>query len=105
MSRLTGKQPADRPGLVVLAGVAVDDTESDVAYLVNKVANLRIFADESGKFNLSAVDIAAGCWWSASSPCWPIHARGGAPASNRQPAGEGRSIYPAICRGAGVGRT
>lgn len=45
------------PGLVVLIGVAQGDTERDALYLVNKVVNLRIFADEASKFNLSVMDI------------------------------------------------
>ena len=44
-------------GLVVFVGVAEGDTEKDVAYLVPKIANLRIFSDAAGKFNLSALDI------------------------------------------------
>ncbi|MEW6141946.1 MAG: D-aminoacyl-tRNA deacylase [Chloroflexota bacterium] len=44
-------------GLVVLAGVGNSDTEKDVDYLAEKVANLRIFSDAEGKFNLSALDI------------------------------------------------
>lgn len=43
-------------GLVVLFGVTHDDTESDVAYLVNKIVNLRIFEDENDKMNLSLID-------------------------------------------------
>ena len=43
-------------GLVVFIGVASEDAEKDVRYLVQKVANLRIFADEAGKFNRSALD-------------------------------------------------
>ena len=44
-------------GLVVLVGVASDDTEKDARYLAQKTANLRIFSDAEGKFNLSALDI------------------------------------------------
>ena len=44
-------------GLVVLVGVASGDTEKDAQYLVQKITGLRIFADEEGKFNLSALDI------------------------------------------------
>ena len=44
-------------GLVVFVGVARRDTEKDAQYLVEKTVNLRIFADEEGKFNLSALDI------------------------------------------------
>ena len=43
-------------GLVVLVGVAGADTEKDVHYLVDKVAQLRIFSDEAGKFNISALE-------------------------------------------------
>ena len=44
-------------GLVVFVGVADRDTEKDAQYLVSKTVNLRIFADEDGKFNLSILDI------------------------------------------------
>ncbi len=44
-------------GLVVFIGVARGDTERDALYLVEKIVNLRIFADEDGKFNLSALEI------------------------------------------------
>jgi len=44
-------------GLVVFVGVASGDTEKDAQYLAQKTVNLRIFADEEGKFNLSALDI------------------------------------------------
>ncbi len=47
-------------GLVIFLGVAGSDTEKDVEYLAQKVANLRIFADEEGKFNLSALDVRVG---------------------------------------------
>jgi D-tyrosyl-tRNA(Tyr) deacylase len=44
-------------GLVVLLGVADGDTEKDAGYLVSKIVNLRIFADNQSKFNLSALDV------------------------------------------------
>ena len=43
-------------GLVVLIGVAAEDTEKDVTYLVDRVAQLRIFSDDAGKFNISALE-------------------------------------------------
>jgi len=46
-------------GLVVLIGIHSDDREEDAAYIVNKTVNLRIFSDDSGKFDRSAQDIAA----------------------------------------------
>lgn len=47
------------PGLVVLLGVARDDEEKQARFLASKVANLRIFADEQSKFNLSALQVGA----------------------------------------------
>ncbi len=47
------------PGLVVLLGIGRDDAEEDAEYLVTKALNLRIFDDDSGRFNLSALDVNA----------------------------------------------
>src|SRR5262249_19693580 len=44
-------------GLVVLVGIARDDTKVEAAYLVDKISNLRIFDDEEGKMNLSIKDV------------------------------------------------
>jgi D-tyrosyl-tRNA(Tyr) deacylase len=45
------------PGLVVLLGVKNADSQAEAKWLAHKVANLRIFADEQGKMNLSALDV------------------------------------------------
>lgn len=44
-------------GLLVLLGVAATDTENDAAYMAEKVAGLRVFSDEAGKFNLALSDV------------------------------------------------
>ncbi|MDV2988948.1 MAG: D-aminoacyl-tRNA deacylase [Dehalogenimonas sp.] len=44
-------------GLLVFIGIARGDEPADIDYLVNKLVNLRIFADEQGKFNLSMLDV------------------------------------------------
>jgi D-tyrosyl-tRNA(Tyr) deacylase len=46
-------------GLTILVGVTHSDDEGDARFLAQKIATLRIFEDESGKFNLSALDIGA----------------------------------------------
>lgn len=45
------------PGLLVLLGVAREDTEKDGAYLAEKLAGLRIFEDEDEKMNLSVAQV------------------------------------------------
>src|SRR5947209_15985397 len=47
-------------GLVVLLGIARDDTEKDAEYLVEKIAALRIFDDESGRMNRSVSEVHGG---------------------------------------------
>lgn len=51
--RVTGAIDA---GVAVLLGVGREDTPEDAAYLAEKIAHLRIIADENGKMNRSLVD-------------------------------------------------
>lgn len=44
-------------GLVILTGIGPEDGEPQAAYLAEKIANLRIFADAEGKTNLSCLDV------------------------------------------------
>ena len=44
------------PGLLVLLGVALEDTAKDVAYLADKIPHLRIFEDDRRKMNRSLLD-------------------------------------------------
>ena len=44
-------------GLLLLLGVGKGDSENDVSFLTSKIPELRIFEDESGKFNLSLKEI------------------------------------------------
>lgn len=45
-------------GLTVLLGVGRADNDADVIYMVDKIANLRIFEDEAGKMNRSVLDVS-----------------------------------------------
>ena len=47
-------------GLVILLGVASDDTQQDAEYLAEKIIALRIFDDEAGRMNLSVRDTDGG---------------------------------------------
>ncbi len=47
-------------GLVVLLGVAIDDTEVDADYLAQKIVALRIFDDLEGRMNVSVKDSHGG---------------------------------------------
>ncbi len=44
-------------GLMILVGINVEDTVSDVEYCVKKTLNLRIFDDENGVMNKSILDV------------------------------------------------
>src|SRR4051794_10640083 len=44
-------------GLLVLLGVAHEDSESDADYLADKISGLRIFEDADGKMNRSVIDV------------------------------------------------
>ncbi len=46
-------------GLVLLVGIGNGDTEEDARYLSDKCLQLRIFEDEAGKMNISALDVGA----------------------------------------------
>lgn len=47
-------------GLMVLLGVAHDDTEKEAVWLADKIVNLRIFEDHDGKMNCSLMDVNGG---------------------------------------------
>ena len=47
-------------GLLVYLGVGQEDTEADAQFMADKLANLRIFADDAGKMNRSVIEIGGG---------------------------------------------
>ena len=44
-------------GLMLLIGVAQQDTEADIEFVADKCVNLRIFEDEQGKMNRSLLEV------------------------------------------------
>ena len=47
-------------GLVILLGIAKTDSYQDADYMVEKILNLRIFPDDSGKMNRSLLEVNGG---------------------------------------------
>ena len=45
------------PGFVLLVGAGPDDDEATVRRMADKLADLRVFADEAGRMNLSLADV------------------------------------------------
>ena len=45
-------------GLLVYLGIGPEDGEREVAWVTSKVADLRVFPDEAGRFDRSVTDIA-----------------------------------------------
>ncbi len=46
-----------KKGLLILLGILPDDNKDDIDWLVRKIVNLRIFADDQGVMNKSVLDI------------------------------------------------
>lgn len=46
-------------GLLILVGIENNDNQEDIEWLCNKLINLRIFDDQDGVMNLSAMDVNA----------------------------------------------
>jgi D-tyrosyl-tRNA(Tyr) deacylase len=44
-------------GILILLGIAQNDTPAEIEWGVTKVRELRIFSDDDGKFNLSLEDV------------------------------------------------
>ena len=56
--RIDGKEIARiGQGLSILLGVIQEDSEEDIAKLVKKIVNMRIFPNEAGKFDKSILQI------------------------------------------------
>ena len=81
------------PGLVVLLGIAREDSEADSRYLVDKISNLRIFADEDNRFNRSALDMGAELLVVSQFTLYADTRKGRRPISPERPAPKRRSGY------------
>ena len=81
-------------GLLILLGVAKPDSEADAAYLVEKIATLRIFPDSDGKMNLSLADREYGVLIVSQFTLYADVRRGRRPGFDRSaPPEQARKLY------------
>jgi len=95
------------PGLCVLLGVATGDSASDAERLAAKIAQLRVFENEAGKFDLSLLDIGGEALVVSQFTLIADTAKGNRPSFGGAAAPEeAEPLYEAFCaslRGLGVG--
>jgi D-tyrosyl-tRNA(Tyr) deacylase len=85
-------------GILVLLGVAKDDEEEDISYMVRRISNLRIFEDESGKMNYSIRDIGGEVLVVSQFTLYGDVRWGNRPSfENSAPRDRAEKIYDAFC--------
>jgi D-tyrosyl-tRNA(Tyr) deacylase len=93
-------------GLCVLLGVAAADDESAAERLAGKVARLRIFENEEGKFDRSVVDVHGGALVVSQFTLIADTAKGNRPSfTAAAPPGQAQRLYEGFCealRGSGI---
>lgn len=93
-------------GLCVLLGVARGDGEGAAVRLAGKVARLRVFADEAGKFDRSLLDVGGGALVVSQFTLLADTAKGNRPSfTGAAPPDEAEPVYERFCaelRGLGV---
>jgi D-aminoacyl-tRNA deacylase len=85
-------------GLVVLLGVARGDSEADAARLAAKVARLRIFEEEAGKFDRSLLDVGGEALVVSQFTLIADTRKGNRPSfTDAAPPEEAEPLYEALC--------
>jgi D-aminoacyl-tRNA deacylase len=86
------------PGLCVLLGVARGDGEDGAVRLAGKVARLRVFADEAGKFDRSLLDVGGGALVVSQFTLLADTAKGNRPSfTAAAPPEEAEALYECFC--------
>ncbi|HKP18728.1 MAG TPA: D-aminoacyl-tRNA deacylase [Gaiellaceae bacterium] len=86
------------PGLCVLLGVAGGDTAAAAERLAAKVANLRIFENDEGKFDRSLLDVGASALVVSQFTLIADTAKGNRPSfGHAAPPEEAEPVYEAFC--------
>jgi D-aminoacyl-tRNA deacylase len=85
-------------GLVVLLGVARGDSEADAERLAGKLARLRIFEDEAGRFDRSVLDVGAAVLVVSQFTLIADTRKGNRPSfTDAARSDEARPLYEAFC--------
>jgi D-tyrosyl-tRNA(Tyr) deacylase len=86
------------PGLCVLLGVAADDVVGDAERLAEKIARLRIFENEAGKFDLSLLDVGGEALVVSQFTLIADTSKGNRPSfSDAAPPEHAEPLYDAFC--------
>jgi D-tyrosyl-tRNA(Tyr) deacylase len=87
-------------GLLVLLGVAREDTQREADYIAGKVAGLRVFDDEQGKLNCSVGDVDGAVLLVSQFTLYGDCRKGRRPSFTRAAVPEvARRLYEAVARG------
>ncbi len=85
-------------GMLVFLGIGNQDTEDGVDWMVNKIPNLRIFEDETGKMNKSLLDVKGQILVVSQFTLYGDCSRGRRPSfSNAAPPQKARELYERFC--------
>ena len=86
-------------GLLVLLGIGRGDDEAGAAALAKKVANLRIFPNETGKFDRSLVDVGGGALVVSQFTLLADTAKGNRPSfTDAAPPADAEPLYGRFCQ-------
>ena len=86
------------PGLCVLLGVARGDREEQAARLAGKIARLRIFPDDEGRFDRSVLDVGGGALVVSQFTLLADTAKGNRPSfAGAAPPEEAEPLYERFC--------
>lgn len=89
-------------GMLVLVGIAADDTEEDIAWLAAKICNLRIFDDEDGVMNRSILETGGDILAVSQFTLMARTRKGNRPSYIRAARPEvSQPLYEAFCRALG----
>lgn len=88
------------PGLLVLVGIAASDTSTQADYLADKLVNLRIFSDDAGRMNRSALDVSASLLLVSQFTLYGDCRKGRRPSfDNAAPPARARELYEYLIAG------